>query len=296
LCLDDYTGFIFGSSSHNCLTWMDKMGSSDKAGNRGVPATPRDGAPIEMTALLKACLDLVVKWNKVKLFEKESVVTSEKNTLSFKDWAVRIQSNFDKYYWIPADVEHYKEFVLNPKMVGRKGIYKDSYKASREVEDYYLRPNACIAIAVAPSLFVSKERVMRFLSQAEKWLIKEDSIGMKTLDPKEHNYHPDYENSDDSDRKNYAHGFSYHNGPEWVWVYGMFLLAGVNSFIQELTFPAFVSFLTNHRLARGKTDWISLTELTNDNGTFNRHSCPAQAWSVATILEAVFEAKKLIKH
>lgn len=45
----------------NCLTWMDKMGSSMKAGNKGVPGTCRDGAPIEMTAILKACVDFANK-------------------------------------------------------------------------------------------------------------------------------------------------------------------------------------------------------------------------------------------
>ena len=35
------------------------------------------------------------------------------------------------------------------------------------------------------------------------------------------------DNSDDSVQIKSAHGFSYHNGPEWVWLYGFYVAAKV---------------------------------------------------------------------
>lgn len=48
--VDAETGFVLGGNGRNCLTWMDKMGSMGKA--QGLPATSRNGGPVELVGLL----------------------------------------------------------------------------------------------------------------------------------------------------------------------------------------------------------------------------------------------------
>lgn len=62
------------------------MGTSVHSGNRGRPSTSRDGAPIELTCLLKRCLDLIITLNKKKLYPNDSVYVAN-SKLTFVEWA-----------------------------------------------------------------------------------------------------------------------------------------------------------------------------------------------------------------
>lgn len=171
----------------------------------------RDGAPIEMTALLKVCVDFVANCAE---FPYKEVETSSGKKLSFKNWSALIASNFERFYWVPSKLPSFDAVSADQssKYVTRRGMYKDLYYSSNTRCDYQLRPNAQIAIALAPELF-TPQNAMLHLATVEGVLIEKESLGVKTLDKTAAEYFPYYNNSDDGIRPKTAHGFSYHNGP-----------------------------------------------------------------------------------
>jgi glycogen debranching enzyme len=272
ISVDWKTGIIFGGSQYNCGTWMDKMGESDKAGNKGVPGTPRDGAAVEITGMLYSTLVWVEALNKSGKFSWEGVTVKGKS-IRYSDWASRIETSFEKCYYVPTDPKDDASYDVNPKVINRRGVYKDLYRSGKEYEDYQLRPNFAIAMCVAPKLF-DPEKALQAISLADKVL--RGPTGMATLDPSDLNYRPNYYNSEDSGDFATSKGRNYHQGPEWLWPTGFFLRALLKFDWQRKTTAAEkleVFQQVNRRLAGCKeaiksTPWAGLTELTNQNGAF----------------------------
>lgn len=58
---------------------MDKMGSSDTAGTRGKPATPRDGSAVELVGLCKAAVRFLAHMHKAGHFPHAGVTRVNKD-------------------------------------------------------------------------------------------------------------------------------------------------------------------------------------------------------------------------
>lgn len=266
-------GIIYGGNEWNCGTWMDKMGDSVKAGNKGHPGTSRDGAPVEITGLLYSALHWVDCLRQAGKFKFDGVKKADGTHITYGEWAALIQKNFEHAYYIPTDQSEWNNYDINPKIVNRKGIYKDVHRGVKEYRQYQLRPNFPIAMVVAPDLF-DPAHALGALEIADKNL--RGPTGMATLDPSDMEYHPDYINSDDSNNYQTAHGRNYHQGPEWLWPTGFFLRALLyfdlkRRHTKEERVEAFQQ--VTQRLKGCKemihnTPWRGLTELTNRNGSF----------------------------
>lgn len=311
--LDPSTGLVAGGNRHNCGTWMDKMGESTAHGTDGTPATPRDGADVEIVGLSYS----VVSWlqrlhdSDPEAFPSPGVTLPDGRVYSWGDWSDTLHSSFERCFYVPMSPEEDPLFGVDSKLVGQRGIYRDTHGSAAVWPDYQLRPNYLIAMAVAPALF-TPARAQTALAAAERQLLGERQLGVKTLDPSDWAYRPHYDNASDSDAAT-GRGFNYHCGPEWLWPYGYYLRARMSFPPPRLAAPApgphgapawatpaaarrwVFARLARQRAHMESSPDMGLPELTNADGAFCRDSCWSQAWSSATLLDALFDLHALLQ-
>ncbi|KAJ5213991.1 hypothetical protein N7449_001160 [Penicillium cf. viridicatum] len=295
--VDWETGLIFGGNQDNCGTWQDKMGESTKAGNKGFPGTPRDGAAIEITGLAYSSLAWLTRLHESKAYPHEGVDIGDGKKITFAEWARKIKDNFERCYFVPLDPSEDSQYDVDAKIVNRRGIYKDLYKSGKPYEDYQLRANFPVAMSVAPELFTPAKALVA-LSIADSVIV--GPVGMSTLDPSDLNYRPNYVNSDDSDDFATAKGRNYHQGPEWIWQRGYFLRALLHFDLlrrktpEERTecFQQVTRRLDGCKKALRESPWKGLPELTNKAGEYCNDSSPTQTWSAGCLLDLYYDASK----
>ena len=288
--VDPKTGFVFGGNIWNCGTWMDKMGSSTEAGNKGKPSTPRDGSAVELVGLSFSCLrDLVALPLSVypyQTFEAASFA-------SLSEWADQIKENFDAYFWVGGPEGSQVE--PNPHLVNKTKIYKDSVGSGTVFTDYQLRPNFAITLAVAPDI-CCPEKAWASLTSLSTMM---GPLGLATLNQEDWAYRGDYVNSNQSCDPSIAQGANYHQGPEWVWPVGFYCRA-LLSISQRLgdeekeeALQRVTTIMSRHFQHLNHSPWMGLPELTNSKGAYCPDSNPIQAWSMACMLDALYDLQKL---
>ncbi|KAF2346669.1 Glycogen debranching enzyme C-terminal [Trinorchestia longiramus] len=213
---------------------------------------------------------------------------------TFSFWAQQLNANFTRCFHVPTSPSATEK---HPEFINRRGIYKDSVGATDAWRDYQLRCNFPIALAVAPELVDPKEG-LEALAQAEELLL--GPLGIKTLDPSDWTYRPNYDNSNDSSDPSVARGFNYHQGPEWVWPVGFLLRAqlALSSRLQQpdqlrQMVSRIKSHLSQHFTHLVTDEWRSLPELTNHAGAKCWDSNPAQSWSTGCILEVLWQLERV---
>lgn len=293
--VDWSNGIIFGGNQFNCGTWMDKMGESERAGSKGIPGTPRDGAAVEITGLLYSTLKWLAKLNAEGKYPYKGVTKADGTEITFSAWADLLKSNFENCYYVPVNPSDDAQYVVNPNVVNRRGIYKDLYRSGKEYEDYQLRPNFPIAMTVAPDLF-DPEHALGALVLADKVL--RGPTGMATLDPSDINYRPFYINSEDSTDFATSKGRNYHQGPEWLWPTGFFLRALLKFDLMRRdtqhgrveAFQQVTRRLSGCKEMIKQSQWAGLTELTQKDGQYCNDSSPTQAWSAGCLIDLYMDA------
>ena len=285
--LNEENGFIYGGNKFNCGTWMDKMGSSEKAGNKGHPATPRNGADVEIIGLLYYTLVHLSKLKEEGKYPYNEVVLNSGKKLTYEQWSEKIKSNFEKYFFIEK----------KNSSSAHDNIYKDYISDDNDLRhEAQLRPNVFIPMAIAPELF-NREHAIKFMKISEEFLIVNNCIGIRTLDFSDKNYNGDYYPDNDSNDYHLAHGLNYHNGPEWVWPAGFYLMSKINfNELNENIFDDICKRLIPYEKYILNDSWSGLPELTNKDGKLCPGSCNTQAWSISTIIEAVDELEKKKKE
>ena len=235
--LDPNTGFIYGGNYCNNGTWMNKLGNSIKGKNKGIPATPRPGADIEIIALIYSCLDFVVDMGNKNYYKYKSVELSNGMNYPFSQWKLLIKDSFEDEFFVKRfniDISNNcNNCGWNNNQI-KGNIYKD-YKNKNNVNiyEFQLRPNFLIALYISPELF-NYENIINSLTNVESFLLRNENnvIGLKTLDKTDKEYNGLYNNRE-TNNFSISLGFNIHNGIEHTWLYGLYLILKIRFYFNN---------------------------------------------------------------
>jgi len=213
--------------------------------------TPRDGKPVEVNALWYNALSLTARWAR---------------QLEFSERADRLEAeargtarSFEGAFWNP-----HRSFLND--VVRPDGV------------DDRLRPNQLLAVSLPfPLLGPEKQRsVVRAVASALS-----TPVGIRTLAPSEPGYQPVYRGGQ-RERDG-----AYHQGTIWPWLLGPYFRATLRAYGTEQATIArdwFVKGISRHI---GEACLGTVSEVFEAEPPFRPAGAPAQAWSVAEVLQVL---------
>ncbi len=243
----DSDGLLHAGEHGVQLTWMDA-----KVGDWVV--TPREGKPVEIQALW---------YNALRVMERLAAgFADHKQAEHYAALAERAQARFLEVFWNEAD-----------------GCLFDV--VNDHGPDRSIRPNQIFAVSLPHSL-LAQEQALRVLDVVEWELLT--PYGLRTLSPRDPNYHGRY-GGDPHSRDS-----AYHQGTVWPWLLGPFLTAyvKVHGGSQESRQRA-DRFLDPMRAHLWQAGLGQISEVFDGDSPHHPGGCIAQAWSVAEILRTYIE-------
>jgi len=248
----DTDGLIVSGTPYTQNTWMDVKYD-------GIPATPRNGKPVEINAM----------WYN----------------------ALKIMVELAEYQKDDSKKEKYERMANKCKKSFREKFYNKSKKCLYDVlEDGKVRPNQLFALSLSyPVLDVNSKETKEMFETVTKKLL--NKYGLKTLAKGEENYIDIYEGN------SFKRDFSYHQGITWTWLLGLYYnclkrfatesRTGKKKYNEQL--EEFIQSVTetfskeiNERGCIG-----SIAEIYDSKRPFEPKGAVAQAWSVAEVFRII---------
>jgi predicted glycogen debranching enzyme len=230
------------------LTWMDA-----KDGDHAF--TPRVGKPVEIQALWYRMLR--------DLAEFAAIDEDRETNLLCRQWSEKVRANFAAKFWNETE-----KCLFDC-------IDDDGNK------DAAIRPNQIFAVSLFENAeLLSREQEYAVVEVATRELLT--PVGLRTLSPRDPNYHGRYEGNQ------WQRDGAYHQGTVWPWLMGGFLSAylKVNDRSEAATAQArdWLEPLLNQLDAACQN---SINEIYDGDAPHTPRGCFAQAWNVGEVLRVL---------
>jgi predicted glycogen debranching enzyme len=231
------------------LTWMDSRAD-------GNPVTLRAGLAVELQGLWARSCSLLVEL--ARAYEMPALAAQAASALQ------ALRSAFARHFWCADTRYPYDCIALDAD--ARPGF-----------ADARVRPNALIALALAPELF-EHWQAASVVDVAREQLLT--PLGVRTLSPNHADYRGDF-------RGPMAQRYvAYHQGSIWPHLLGAYARAAFrlrpNDFELQLELRAAVQQILSSGPVLGQ-----VAQVASGSAPHGLGGCPAQAWSVAELLRMV---------